>query len=65
MSPRALASPATVFVTPLEAAELLGISRNLVYRLLDEGELEEKRIGGRRYIYRSSLDHYTEMSDAG
>jgi excisionase family DNA binding protein len=40
------------------AAKLLGLSRGMVYRLIQEGELTSIQIASRRYIARSAIDEF-------
>lgn len=40
--------PATLKVS--EVAKILGISRNLVYQLIKEGQIPAKRLGQRRIV---------------
>lgn len=47
---------ASRFLTALEAAAYLGISRNTVSRLVQRGELAGRRIGGRYFIPRAALE---------
>lgn len=42
--------------SPAETAELLGVSRMTVYRLMETGELRSQKIGRSRRILRSSID---------
>jgi excisionase family DNA binding protein len=44
--------------TPLEVAELLGISRTWVYELCNQGELVSFHIGRARRITRDSIEDY-------
>lgn len=44
--------------TPLEAAQELGIGKNLLYRFLDSGELRSFKLGKRRIINREALDEF-------
>ena len=46
--------------TTTEAAELLGISRTHVYRLMKANELRSVKIGARRLIPRSVLVEYVD-----
>lgn len=43
---------------PIEAAELLGVSRSRLFQLLRSGELESVRYGRTRLIPRSSLERF-------
>jgi excisionase family DNA binding protein len=52
------ALPDPVFVTPLEAAHLLGLSRSRVYDLLDEGVLVSRRHGTRRLVLLASVQAF-------
>ena len=45
--------------TVAEAAELLGLAKMTVYRLMNKGDLVSYRIGGRRLIDRDSLVAYS------
>lgn len=36
--------------TPVEAGELLGVSRKVIYGMLNRGELEERRAGKHRLV---------------
>lgn len=49
-----------LFVSPLEAARYLGVSRSAVYRLMDAGALESRRSGRRRLVVTTSLRQYAE-----
>jgi excisionase family DNA binding protein len=58
-------SPVTpVFVSPLEAAHMLGISRTQVYKLLDEGRIESARHGARRLVVLASLHEFAHQLGA-
>lgn len=43
-------------ITVLQAARLLGKSRDTVYRWLNEGRLAGRRVGGAWLVYRDSLE---------
>lgn len=43
-------------ITVLQAARLLGKSRDTIYRWLNEGKLAGRRVGGAWLVYRDSLD---------
>jgi excisionase family DNA binding protein len=45
---------------PTEAAEILGISRSGIFRLMSSGQLESVKIGGLRRIPASALEKYVE-----
>lgn len=38
-----------------EAAEIIGISKSTIYKLMAEGKLETLRIGGRRLVRREAI----------
>lgn len=47
------------FMTAKEAMEALGIGKNLMYRLLNDGEIKAVRVGGKVWrISRKSLSEY-------
>lgn len=50
------AQAAEGWVTVLAAAELAKVGDSTIYRWLDAGALEERRIGGRRYVSRASVE---------
>jgi excisionase family DNA binding protein len=43
-------------LSPRQAASELGVSRSLVYRLIEQGELQAYRVSNRLRIERRSLD---------
>lgn len=45
-------------VSPKEAARLLGVSRPMIYRLIDQGELESFNVGACRRILVDTLDAF-------
>ena len=49
------AVPTRLAHSPAETAELLGISRMQVYRLLDAGHLRSQKIGRARRVLRSQM----------
>ena len=54
------------FLSPADAARLIGISAKSVRRLIQEGELQTHRAGRRQYISRSSVQTYlTKDKDSG
>lgn len=49
------------FMTAKEAMEALGIGKNLMYRLLNDGEIKAVRVGGKIWrISRKSLSDYAK-----
>lgn len=49
------------FMTAGEAMEALGIGKNLMYRLLNDGEIKAVRVGGKIWrISRKSLSDYAK-----
>lgn len=49
------------FMTAKEAMDALGIGKNLVYRLLNNGEIKAVRVGGKVWrISRKSLVEYAK-----
>jgi excisionase family DNA binding protein len=53
--------PLPLFVSALEAARLLGLSRTRIYELLDLGHLVGGREGRRRLVSLSSVHDYAEL----
>ena len=49
-----------LFVSVDEAVQLIGVSRNSIYRLIAEHRLKSTKIGTRRLILRRSID---ELAD--
>lgn len=48
-------------LTPQEAMEILGIGKNLFYRLLKDGTIPAKRVGGKVWrIAKNDLIHYIQ-----
>ena len=43
-------------ITALQAALLLGKSRDTIYRWLNEGKISGRRVGGAWLVYRDSLE---------
>lgn len=65
--PRSTAAPPTapddadvIFVSPARAAELLGLSRNHVYELLDSQRIESRYHGRKRMVLLSSVRSFAE-----
>ena len=49
------------FMTAKEAMEALGIGKNLMYKLLNTGEIKAVRVGGKVWrISRKSLSEYAK-----
>jgi excisionase family DNA binding protein len=51
-------SPVSARLTTTQAAEMLGVSRPTLVRLLDEGRLQHERVGSRRYVLAADLAAY-------
>lgn len=49
-------------VSPRIAAQLLGVSRSLVYRLIEYEHLVASKVGGRWVLYRDSLEKFLEAN---
>jgi excisionase family DNA binding protein len=45
---------------PTEAAEVLGMSRSGIFRLMSSGELQSVKIGGLRRIPAAALETYVQ-----
>lgn len=54
-------SPTPVKVTTQQVADLLGVSRPTVVRLIDAGELASERIGNRRRVLLKDALYYREL----
>ncbi len=51
------------YMTATEARIALGIGKNLMYRLLNEGEIKASRVGGKIWrISRKSLSDYAKKN---
>jgi len=53
-------SPTEPFLTTQQAADILGVSRPTVVRLIDAGELSAERIGNRRRLQLSDVLEYRD-----
>jgi excisionase family DNA binding protein len=51
-----------LFLSPQEAADLIGSSRGYVYSLLGKGHLKSLKLEGRRMIPTSELERLTQMA---
>lgn len=51
-----------LFVSPQEAADLLGSSRGYVYSLLNKGHLKSLKLEGRRMIPTTEIDRLTRLA---
>lgn len=54
-----------LFVSPQEAADLIGSSRGYVYSLLNKGLLKSLKLEGRRMIPTSEIERLTHLADFG
>ncbi len=52
-----------LFVSPQEAADLIGSSRGYVYSLLNKGHLKSLKLEGRRMIPASEIDRLTQLAE--
>jgi excisionase family DNA binding protein len=52
-----------LFVSPQEAADLIGSSRGYVYTLLNKGLLKSLKLEGRRMIPTSEIERLTQMAE--
>ena len=48
--------------TPLEAAQLLGMSRNQIYIAINDGDIPAKRVGGKILIPRGRLHAWLDAA---
>ena len=58
MSPNAVVFPADVLLSTQQAAEVLGVSRMTVTRIIDRGELESTGAGTHRRVAATELSRY-------
>lgn len=54
-APATASGPQSIAVTIKQAAELIGLSRGSIYRLVSEGQLKSFKVGGRVLIKREDL----------
>lgn len=54
-----------LFLTVNEAADALRVSRDLVYELINRGELPSTTLGRRRLVPRRAIDAVVERAMAG
>ena len=52
-----------LFVSPQEAADLIGTSRGYVYSLLTKGHLKSLKLEGRRMIPTTEIDRLTLLAE--
>jgi excisionase family DNA binding protein len=52
-------------VTVLQAGRLLGKSRDTIYRWLEEGRLEGRKVGGRWLVYRDAVEKEWKVGRVG
>lgn len=64
LAPRRSSPLPPLFVTPLEAGQLLGISRTEVYKLLGEGRLAGRRHGKRWLVSYAAVLVFAESLPA-
>ena len=55
----------SLLVTVERAAELLGVGRTFVYRLINSGDLPSVKMGRSRRIVRAALDEYVKGLSRG
>lgn len=53
------------YLTPIEAAERIGCSRSMVYKLMGRGELSYRRVGREYRIEPRSVEEYKRASAVG
>jgi excisionase family DNA binding protein len=46
------------FVTVVAAAKIAGVHRSTIYSWLEQNKIENSRLGGARYILRTSLEQF-------
>lgn len=51
-------------ISQADAARVLGVTRSAVSYLVDDEKLRSESIGGRRFVYRSSVDEYKKTRTA-
>ena len=56
-------TPARMTYSVNEIAAILGVSRRTIYLLLDRGELNSRRIGGRQRITAAELDRVLQPKE--
>ena len=52
-----------LFVSPQEAADLIGSSRGYIYSLLNKGHLKSLKLEGRRMIPTSEIERLTLLAE--
>ena len=46
-----------------EACDVIGVRRDLLYRLINQGDLPSLKIGDRRFIRRQALEAFLQASE--
>ena len=52
-----------LFVSPQEAADIIGASRGYVYSLLNKGYLKSLKLEGRRMIPTTEIERLTQLAE--
>ena len=55
-------TPGALFLSVAQAAELLGVSDDLVYDLIERGEIPSTRLGRRKVVPRRAIDLVLERA---
>lgn len=50
---------------PNEAARVIGVSRDVIFRLLSTGELRSLKVGAARLITREALEEFLQRAATG
>jgi excisionase family DNA binding protein len=48
-------------ISQAEAARILGVTRSAVSYLVDDEKLRAESVGGRRFVYRASVEDYKKI----
>ncbi|MFZ1410812.1 MAG: helix-turn-helix domain-containing protein [Micropruina sp.] len=62
LSPGALSKDGPLILPIKEAAQLLGVSRNHMYELVNNGDIEHLPLASRRYVSREALLRFIEQN---